>query len=52
MSKAGKRIGVLFLTLVVILCIAGCQNSQGSETQDQTVQNGTGTETSADKECV
>ena len=48
MSKAGKRIGVLFLTLVVILCIAGCQNSQGSETQDQTVQNGTGTETSTD----
>ena len=48
MSKAGKRIGVIFLTLVVILCIAGCGNSQGSETQDQTVQNGTGTETSTD----
>ena len=48
MSKAGKRIGVLFLTLVVILCTAGCQNSQGSETQDQTAQNGTGTETSTD----
>ena len=48
MSKAGKRIGVLFLTLVVILCIAGCQNSQGSETQNQTVQNSTGTETSTD----
>ena len=45
MSKAGKRIGVIFLTLVVILCIAGCQNSQGSETQDQTVQNGTETST-------
>ena len=48
MSKASKRIGVIFLTLVVILCILGCQNSQGSETQDQTVPSGTSTETSTD----
>ena len=48
MSKAGKRLGAFFLMLVMVICIAGCQNSQGSETQDQTVQNGTGTETSTD----
>ena len=48
MIKSCKRLGAFFLMLVVILCIAGCQNSQGSETQNQTVQNSTGTETSTD----
>ena len=48
MSKADKRLGAFFLMLVMVICIAGCGNSQENGTSEQTEKNGTGTETSID----
>ena len=48
MSKTYKRLGAFFLMLVMTICIAGCGNSQGNDTQEQTTRNTTSTETSAD----
>jgi flavodoxin len=48
MSKADKRLGAFFLMLVMVICIAGCGNSQENGTSEQTEKNGTGTETSTD----
>ena len=48
MSRAGKRLGTFFLMFVMVICIAGCGNSQENGTSEQTEKNGTGTETSTD----
>ena len=48
MVRANKKPGTLLLMFVMIFCIAGCGNSQGNDTQEQTAQNSTSTETDAD----
>ena len=40
--------GAFFLMFVMVICIAGCGNSQENGISEQTAKNGTGTETSTD----
>ncbi len=47
MVKTSKRLCAVFLMLVMI-CIAGCGTSQENNSQEQTIQDSTSTETSAD----
>lgn len=48
MVRPSKRLGALLLMFVMIFCIAGYGNSQGNDTQEQTVQNDADTETNTD----
>ncbi len=50
MNRTGKRFCAFFLIFVMMICIAGCGNSQGNNTSEQTTQNASKSENSTDAE--